>query len=302
MNIPDILSHRILPALILACVPGQMEAQTAPPALAAIDSQVEANPGSADVLLNASRAYLEAYQKSSPKDELLITKALTHAAKAAIQDADSAIPQVQLARGFLAWGQKEKAKERAERALELDSANAEARALLTAIDPAAAAALAPSSPPARPQTPPAPIPNPSPYVPKSPVATAPPPDTSPAAGVVDFAAQYIQAGGADSAALQARYFAPVVESYFGDRNVTRFAIEKDQQAYMKRWPNRTYSCTDAPRIVGESDGAYTVIASYRFAVSNPASGKSASGTGQSILKIRATASGYEILLVEEKTN
>ena len=283
---------------------GTSHAQTIPPDLSAIDAQLAANPDSEDALLAASEAYLLAWGKSEPKDDLLITQSLTHAAKAGLAYPKSPAPQVQLARGFLAWGRKEKAKERVDRALELDSSNADARALLRVIDPAAVAAMTPSprpsQPQSEPQTRPAPVPNPYLYLPKnSATVSAPPP--SPGIEVVKFATQYIEAGGADSAAFQAQFFAPVVDSYYGDRNVSRSAIEKDQQTYMSRWPSRSFSCSSAPQIKGESNGVYTVKVSYSYAVSDPITGKSSLGTGQSILKIRATNSGHEIIYVEEKT-
>jgi len=93
------------------------------------------------------------------------------------------------------------------------------------------------------------------------------------------------------------FFGPTVD-YFDRGRVSWKVVEKDQRAYYRRWPSRSFTLLNEPRVERVSERAATVRFRMRYALRR--GGESASGQTENILRIKRTAAGLKIVGIRER--
>jgi len=120
--------------------------------------------------------------------------------------------------------------------------------------------------------------------------------------VLDFVEEYIKSGESPSSTVVRRYYSDTVQEYFGQTNVKIEEIIADRSAFLKRWPVRSYSITQSPRVIRKTiNGLYVVDVGFSYKVAS--SDKRSSGEAMTTLKIKPhkteAESGFRIFSVEE---
>lgn len=100
----------------------------------------------------------------------------------------------------------------------------------------------------------------------------------------------------DPAALLPFYADPV-GNYFGKARVNHKAIYKDREAYIRRFPQRSYLISSQPVLLSRSGNIYDLMLRVDYAVSG--SGKNLSGSVTHSIQVQEQAGQYRITRIEE---
>ena len=93
------------------------------------------------------------------------------------------------------------------------------------------------------------------------------------------------------------FYAPRLESYFGEKNVTKATIRADRAAYINRFPQREYILDGQPVLLSQSGNAYEVMTRVRYSVRGQ--GKVRTGSVSDYFKIIRGERNYQIVSINE---
>ncbi len=129
--------------------------------------------------------------------------------------------------------------------------------------------------------------------------TIPPRDAvpDPVEEVRDFVSRYLEAAERPTPERESRFYGEDVD-YFDSGRVSKTFIEKDQQNYYRRWPNREFTLLGKPEVEQLSDNSFTVRFQVRYSLrSNQETGK---GETENIVRLRRSDSGLKIVGIRER--
>jgi len=116
--------------------------------------------------------------------------------------------------------------------------------------------------------------------------------------LIEFVDRYIKSGESDKANIVEDFYSDHVHRYFGKTTISINDVVTDRQAFLKRWPRRTYVVKEAPRVVKKTiSGIYVVDVGFDYTVANGP--RVVRGHAFTTLKIRVTNDGFRIFSAEE---
>jgi hypothetical protein len=108
---------------------------------------------------------------------------------------------------------------------------------------------------------------------------------------------YLAAAEARTPEREVSFYGPQVD-YFESGVVTRDAVMRDQQAYYRRWPERSFTLTEPPEIVGTYRGAVSVRFRIRYALRSDK--ETARGRTENIFLLKRKGDEWKIIGVRER--
>lgn len=117
--------------------------------------------------------------------------------------------------------------------------------------------------------------------------------------IVDFICRFVESGEDNGPRAELSFFAEKVDSYFDKPDYDKEKILKDREAYIARWPERSYKCIGGSKVVARLDGG-VVLATAKFEYTVKNGEREASGTGEAFYKIRERGDRLEIYWIGEK--
>ena len=114
--------------------------------------------------------------------------------------------------------------------------------------------------------------------------------------VTTFIENFVKALATNEVDTQLRFYANWI-NYYELGQVTKDVVRKDLEHDIGKWPDRTYSITNAPKITADNDD---VIAEFpmKFALTN--SKGASSGTLQMTVRVKSQADAWQVVDIQKK--